>query len=120
MAKQFADVSKYGTTQLVSYLTFLSLCLISKEEKLMVCYMTSLPVQYTRHFNVYNGTVKYRQYMTVQNSKIQQTTIDYSAVWYSAKWLPFTQELSLIHGYFGTTLNFVLKMNHNKVNVMNF
>ena len=44
MAKQFADVSKYGTTQLVSYLTFLSLCLISKEEKLMVCYMTSLPV----------------------------------------------------------------------------
>lgn len=37
LAKQFADVPKYGTNQLVSYLTFLSLCLLSKEEKLMVC-----------------------------------------------------------------------------------
>ena len=36
-AKRYADITKFGVTQLVSYLSFLSICLISKEEKLMVC-----------------------------------------------------------------------------------
>jgi len=35
-AKKYADFTKYSTNQLVSYLNFLRLCLISKDEKLMV------------------------------------------------------------------------------------
>lgn len=38
-AKTYADRPAYGTTHLVSYFNFLTFCLISKQEKLMVSYI---------------------------------------------------------------------------------